>query len=139
MQNQFITFEYKTQILEHHLDSFGHVNNAKYLELYEQARWDFISRNGYGLEQIRDLKKGPIVLDVSCRFRRELKNREWIKIVSKTTESKKKIMKMHQTIYKEGDIVASDAEFTFGFMDLELRRMIEPPELWLNAVGIAPI
>lgn len=138
MQNQFITFEYKTQILEHHLDSFGHVNNAKYLELYEQARWDFINRNGYGLEQIRDLKKGPIVLDVSCRFKRELKNREWIKIVSKTIESKKKIMKMHQTIFKEGDVIASDAEFTFGFMDLELRRMIEPPELWLKAVGIAP-
>ena len=139
MENQILTFEYKTQILEHHLDSFGHVNNAKYLELYEEARWDFITRNGYGLEQIRDLKKGPIVLDVNCRFKRELKNREWIKIVSKSTESRKKILKMHQTILKDGDIVASEAEFTFGFMDLEIRRMIEPPELWLKAVGLAPI
>ena len=138
MNDQILTFEYKTQILEHHLDSFGHVNNAKYLELYEEARWDFITRNGYGLEQIRDLQMGPIVLDVACRFKRELKNREWIKIVSKSTESRKKILKMQQTIFKEGDVIASEAEFTFGFMDLKARRMIEPPELWLTAVGIAP-
>ena len=133
--SELITFEYQTQILEHHLDSFGHVNNAKYLELYEEARWDFITQNGYGLGEIVKLKKGPIVLDVSCRFKREIKNREQIQIHSQTIEAKGKIMKMRQTIIKEDESIASEAEFTFGFMDLELRKMIEPPEQWLRAVG----
>ena len=30
-------FYYRTQVRERHLDSFGHMNNACYLELYEEA------------------------------------------------------------------------------------------------------
>ena len=129
-------FEYKTQILEHHLDSFGHVNNAKYLELFEMARWDFISKNGYGLKEIAQYRKGPIVLDVHCRYKRELVNRETITIVSTATEHKQKIMRMSQTIIKETGEVAAEAEFTFGFMDLELRKMIHPTPEWLRAIGM---
>ncbi len=46
-------FEQATVIREQHLDTFGHVNNARYLELFEQARWDFITDNGFGLEQVK--------------------------------------------------------------------------------------
>ena len=31
-------YEYDKTILEQHLDTFGHVNNAVYLSLYEEAR-----------------------------------------------------------------------------------------------------
>ena len=37
-------FEYELVIKECHLDSFGHVNNAIYVQLYEEARWDFITK-----------------------------------------------------------------------------------------------
>ncbi|MFT6633415.1 MAG: acyl-CoA thioester hydrolase [Bacteriovoracaceae bacterium] len=133
--SEFKHFEYQTQILEHHLDSFGHVNNAKYFELYEQARWDFISKNGYGLKEIVQNKKGPIVLDVSCRFKRELTNREKITIRSESLDVKGKISHMKQEIFKENGTLASDATFTFGFMDLEARRLMNPPEEWLKAIG----
>jgi YbgC/YbaW family acyl-CoA thioester hydrolase len=136
MTQECIEFEYKTQILEHHLDSFGHVNNAKYLELYEEARWDFITTNGYGLKQVKEYKQGPIVLDVTCSFRREITNREWVTIKSNTIEIKSKIMKIEQVIIKENGDLASKATFTFGFMDLQLRKMIVQPPLWLKAVGV---
>jgi len=29
-------YEYQKEILEQHLDTFGHVNNAVYLSLYEE-------------------------------------------------------------------------------------------------------
>ena len=131
-----IKFEYKTQILEHHLDSFGHVNNAKYLELYEDARWDFITKNGYGLKEIQEFQKGPIVLDVHCRYKRELVNREMITVISTPTEHKQKIMRMQQIIVKENGEVAAEADFTFGFMDLKLRKMITPIPEWLKAIGL---
>ena len=35
--------EYALVIREQHLDTFGHVNNAKYLEILEEARWDLIT------------------------------------------------------------------------------------------------
>lgn len=129
------TFIYDVQIKEGHLDSFGHVNNAEYLSLYEEARWDFITANGYGLKEVHERKQGPVVLDVSLRFKRELINREKIQIQSQTESISGKIMKMKQVMLKENGEVASEATFTFGFMDMTKRKLVDPPELWLQAVG----
>lgn len=130
-------FTYQTQIIEHHLDTFGHVNNAKYLELFEEARWDFITKGGYGMKEIISFQKGPIVLEVKCRYKRELVNRETITIISTPTEHKQKIMRMHQVIKKEDGEIAAEAEFTFGFMDLKERKMIRPTPEWLKAIGMS--
>lgn len=131
---EFKEFEYTVLIKESHLDSFGHVNNAAYLTLYEEARWDFITRNGYGLEVIQREKKGPVVLDVSLRFKRELVNRQTIRIVSKTESLSGKIMKMTQQMVNEKGEIASEAFFTFGFMDMKLRKLVEMPTAWTQAV-----
>ena len=130
------TFEYKLMIKESHLDSFGHVNNARYFDLYEEARWDFITRFGYGLKEVISKQMGPVILDVNCRFKRELKNRETITITSKTIDSSGKIMKIYQEMIKEDGTIASDATFTIGFMDLKARKLINPPSEWLQAIGL---
>lgn len=130
------TFEYKVTILEHHLDSFGHVNNAVYFELYEQARWDFITKNEYGLEKVSLYKKGPVILEVNCRYKREIKNREKITITSETLLPVSKVMKLKQRMIKEDGTLASEAVFTIGLMDMEKRRLVEPTSEWKRAIGI---
>jgi YbgC/YbaW family acyl-CoA thioester hydrolase len=129
-------FNYSTKILEHHLDAFGHVNNAKYFELYEEARWDFITSFGYGLNEVMKYKQGPVILDTSCRFKKEIVNRETITINSQTVGSPGKIMKINQKMLKEDGSVASEASFTIGFMDLKQRKLVDPPENWLKAIGV---
>jgi YbgC/YbaW family acyl-CoA thioester hydrolase len=134
--NHNIVYEYRVQILEHHLDTFGHVNNAVYLELYEEARWDFITRNGWGLDKIQESKIGPVILEVNVRYRRELKNREWITIRSQSEEIKGKLMMLRQEIIKEDGKSASDALYTVGLMDLKERSLIPPTHDWLQAIGV---
>lgn len=129
-------FKYQVQILEKHLDTFGHVNNAAYLELYEEARWDFIQDSGHGLEHILREKIGPVVLEANIKFRRELKNREKITITSKTISLNGKILTLEQKMIKEDGQIASIATFTVGIMDLKARKLIEAPSGWLSAVGV---
>jgi hypothetical protein len=43
---------------------------------------------------------------------------------------------MKQEIIKEDGTSASEATFTFGFMDLEKRKLMNPPEQWLHAIGV---
>ena len=131
----FKQFEYKFQVLEHHLDTFGHVNNATYFALYEEARWDFITKNGYGLDVTMKEKKGPVILDVHCRYKKEITNRETITIRSQAFDSRGKIGKIKQEMIKENGEIASDATFTIGFMDFKKRKLITPTEKWLKAVG----
>jgi YbgC/YbaW family acyl-CoA thioester hydrolase len=131
------TFEYEVLIKEMHLDSFGHVNNAAYVMLYEEARWDFITKNGFSLEYIQKHQLGPVILDLSVRFKRELKNREKIKITSRAIEIiSPKIMILEQNMIKEDGKIASEAKFTCGFFDLKSRKLIDSSPEWLKAVGI---
>ena len=130
-------FEYEVLIRELHLDSFGHVNNAAYVMLYEEARWDFITKNGFGLDYVQKHQVGPVILDLKVRFKRELKNRESIKITSKTIEIiSPKIMVVEQAMIKSDGKLASDAIFTVGFFDMKERKLINASPEWLKAVGI---
>lgn len=129
-------FKYDVRILEGHLDTFGHVNNATYLELYEEARWDFIQGGEHGIERIMQEKIGPVVLEANIKFRREIKNREIISIVSKTINVHGKILTLEQRMLKADGQIASVATFTVGIMDLKARKLIDPPKGWLEAVGV---
>ncbi|MAF79159.1 MAG: thioesterase [Halobacteriovoraceae bacterium] len=129
-------FEYHLKIIEAHLDTFGHVNNATYLELYEEARWDFISERGFGLKDIQKKKMGPVILDLHLKFKRELKNRENIKIVSKSLPQEHPlIMHLEQKMIKENGELASSVTMSVGLMDLEKRKLIKPTAEWLHAIG----
>jgi acyl-CoA thioester hydrolase len=130
--------EYRMRILESHLDTFGHVNNAAYMEVLEEARWDLITRNGYGLEEVHRRRIGPVILDVRLRFVKELRNRQAIVIRSWTESYSGKIGKFAQQILDETGEVCCDALFTIGLFDLEARRLIRPTPEWVRAMGLRP-
>ncbi len=132
-------FEYKVLIRESHLDTFGHVNNAVYLQLFEEARWEIINTRGYGLEQVLRSRIGPTILEVRVQFRREIRNRELITIRSWVEKVSGKIMSLKQVMVKENGEEACVADFTIGLFDLNQRRLIEPTEEWKRAVGLLPL
>ena len=129
-------YEYKLQIKETHLDSYRHVNNATYVQLYEEARWDFLTLSDNGFDVIHETQKGPVVLEINVKYRKELNNREWITITSYDFSIRGNIMKLKHQMIKENGDVASEAELTFGFMDLAERKLIVPPESWLKQFGL---
>lgn len=128
--------KYEVIIRESHLDSFGHMNNASYLVLFEEARWDFITKNGYGLKKVQELQQGPVVLDLSIKFKREIGLREKITITMQMLDYKGKISHFRQEMIKEDGTVATELELTFGLFDLKTRRLIEPTPEWKRAMGI---
>jgi acyl-CoA thioester hydrolase len=135
--NDNIIFEYSVVIKESHLDSFGHMNNAAYVQLYEEARWDFITQNGFGLDVILRNQVGPVLLDLQVRFKREIQNRESIIIQSQAREViNSRIMILEQKMIKSDGKVASEAVFTVGFFDMQKRKLIDASAEWLKAVGI---
>lgn len=128
--------EVQVLIRESHLDTFGHVNNATYLQLYEEARWDLITGRGFGLETVQRTHTGPVILEVRVQFRRELTNRELVTIRTELLSYEGKIGQMLQKVLKQDGSLASEATFVFGLMDLDKRRLIEPTPEWRKAVGL---
>jgi thioesterase III len=131
----FKVFKYQLLIREHHLDTFGHVNNATYLQLLEEARWEFLNDRGFNLKTIHDTGMGPIVLECHIQFLKELKLRQPIIIESQMVSYEKKIGIMQQTILNEQGEHFSQAKLTFGFFDMTARKLILPTAAWLKAIG----
>ena len=131
-------YEYELTILEQHLDTFGHVNNAVYLSLYEEARWDFITKNNLGLKEIMEKKVGPVLLDLHLTFKSELNNREKIKIVSQARPEmrNKFVMLLDQKMIREDVKIASTLTLSVGMMDLTARKLISPTLEWRHALGL---
>lgn len=128
-------FHYLTQVSESDLDVFGHVNNANYLKLYENARWDFINKNQHGLERIQKERKGPVLLEVHLKFRRELKIGHKILILSQCQKLEARFLTLRQVMVRDDLMLSSEAIFNIGYFDLDTRKLIEPDFTWLNAVG----
>lgn len=119
-----------------HMDSYGHVNNAAYLTLYEAARWQLISPRGFSMQDIHRKKQGPVILEVNVRFLRELKLGDTVTITTETLSYEGKIGRMQQKMIRADGVVASEAVFVYGLFDLERRKLIAPTPEWKAAVGV---
>ena len=130
--------QYEVLIHERHLDTFGHVNNAVYLDLLEEARWDLISNNGFGLEEIQRRQVGPTLLEINLRFQREIRNRERITIKSWLESYTGKVGKFVQQMVNVQGQVCCEAKFVIGLFDMQARKLITPTPEWWRALGIDP-
>ena len=133
--NQNKQFEYNFIVSEDLLDSYHHVNNARYLDLYERARWDILEKSGMGKETVRNKKIGPVIHEVTVRFSRELLPGEEIKILTSFRRKNNMVLYFDQEMINSKGKVASKAVFTTSLFDLEKRKMIRADEVWLKAMG----
>jgi thioesterase-3 len=126
---------YPLTIRESHLDTFGHVNNATYLEILEEARWEFITAGGFGLKTIQKNGLGPVVLEWNMKFIKELKLREEIVIESQTLTYEGKIGTLRQDIFNAKNELCFQGKMTFGLFDTRERKLVLPTPEWLKAIG----
>ena len=71
--------ESKFEIRTFHTDAFGHVNNARYLEIFEEARWQYAEAIGL-IELLTERELGFIIMDLKLRFRAPVQERDTILI-----------------------------------------------------------
>jgi acyl-CoA thioester hydrolase len=128
---------YELTVHEAHLDTFGHVNNATYLQLFEEARWQLITSNGYGLDEIKRRQAGPTILEINLRFAREVRNRERVTIKSWTESYTGKVHRFQQKMLNERQELCCEATFVIGLFDLQARKLVLPTPEWLRGVGLA--
>jgi acyl-CoA thioester hydrolase len=129
-------FTYETVVRETQLDAFGHMNHARYLEVFEDARWDLINRAGYGLERIEATGLGPVILEVRVRYRRELRAGQKIRVRTRCVGYAGKIGHLEQRMLDGEGAEACTAEILIGLWDVKARRLVPPTREWLRAIGV---
>ena len=101
-------------------DTYGHMNNARYLGIMDIARTEYILRTGV-LAAARRHGLKPVVVEVHIRYRRELKpgTRFVVRTVSEAVD--RRVVRMRQQ-FLVGERVHADAEVAL---------------LWLSRDGVA--
>lgn len=129
------TFTYSLTIIEEYIDRFGHMNHAVYVTLFEKARLDFVTKNGFGLKEMQERKLGPVILEFKLKFLKELYLNDQIMIETTLVSYRKKIGVIHQTMRRNG-VICCEATFVIGLFDLQARKLVNPTAEWLRAIGM---
>ena len=114
----------------YHCDSYGHVNNARYLEFLEEARWNWLQPlidNG----AIDTSKYSFVLVNLCIAYRSPLVAGDIAEVKVGIPEFGNASMKLKQEIWnKSKDKIASEAEVSFVILNNETGRPIPITEEW---------
>ncbi|MGB5065549.1 MAG: thioesterase family protein [Candidatus Competibacter sp.] len=101
----------------YHLDLFRHVNNARYLEFLEEARWSLLENRG-NLDLLEQHGYTFAVVNININYRRAAFMGEILQIATsvKTIGARSCVMRQLVTL-KGTDTVVADADVTFVIID----------------------
>ncbi|WP_293935944.1 thioesterase family protein [Iodobacter sp.] len=98
----------------YHLDLYGHVNNARYLEFLEEARWALVDESG-GLEWFTNERLALVISRVDIRYKRPATMGDVLKIETRLTYIGEKEGIINQRILRlDNDKLVAEADVTFA-------------------------
>ncbi|MRS15678.1 YbgC/FadM family acyl-CoA thioesterase [Enterobacteriaceae bacterium RIT691] len=108
----------------YHMDVYQHVNNARYLEFLEEARWDGLESSA-GFQWMTKHHIAFIVVNININYRRPAVLGDVLTVTSKVQQlnSKSGVLSQVITLEPEGEIVA-DAQITFVCIDLKTQKAL---------------
>ena len=108
----------------YHLDVYQHVNNARYLEFLEEARWDGLE-NSAGFQWMSAHHIAFVVVNININYRRPAVLGDVLKVTSKVEQlnGKSGVLSQVVTLNPEGQVVA-DALITFVCIDLKTQKAL---------------
>lgn len=115
-----------------HVDMFGHVNHARYLEYMEWSRFAWAEHYGFPLpELIREQGIGPAVVRANVSFLRECRLGDELVVTVEPTTARRGVGRVRQRVLDaKTEQVVCEAELTWVMLDLTSRKAVNfPPGL----------
>ena len=114
----------KIKVRGYHLDVYQHVNNARYLEFLEEARWDGLE-NSAGFQWMSAHHIAFVVVNININYRRPAVLGDVLTVTSKVEQlnGKSGVLSQVVTLDPEGQVVA-DALITFVCIDLKTQKAL---------------
>ncbi len=129
-------FFHPTEVRYGDLDPQGHVNNAKYLSYFEQARIYYLVKLGLFSKDQSFMEVGVIIADIHITYHAPVHYSDPIKIGVRTVKIGNKSITTEQAVVHSdtGKIMASGKVVLVTF-DYEGMKPIAVPEDWRNRIS----
>ena len=107
-----------------HLDIYQHVNNARYLEYLEEARWEYLEDTG-DIEYFHRIGLAWVIVNININYRAAATMGQLLEITTGLNRISDKSATLYQKIMLKGtETVVADADVTFVLMDQKLGKAI---------------
>ena len=108
----------------YHLDVYQHVNNARYLEFLEEARWNALE-DGDLISTLQQNNWGFAVVNINIAFRRAAVLGDVLLIKTQHDRFGNRSAVLKQTIINQAtDKVVSEAEVTYTIFDMTTNKAL---------------
>lgn len=130
----------RIKVRGYHLDLYGHVNNARYLEFLEEARWGWFEHGGE-LDRLARRGLGFAIVRIDIRYRRPARMGEELEIRTALARIGRASASVAQEVVLAEDpaVRIADADVTFCVTALTGGRALALDAELLATLGLAPI
>ncbi len=109
----------------YHEDRFGHVNNARYLEFLEEARWAHLEERGLDTTFFKAHGIFPVVVRLSISYRRPASAGDVLHVTTEAASAgSRKIVIAQEARFASSEEVCIEAEITVVFLDEKTGRPV---------------
>lgn len=133
----------KIKVRGYHLDVFGHVNHARYIEFMEEARWDYLDV----YQDIRDVLHGHGIghatVNININYRHEARLAQVLRIETNVKSATRNSMTFEQNVFlDDSGVLAAEATVTNVFFRMADREVIPMADdvfkSWADLVSVLP-
>lgn len=119
-----MVYHTEIKVRGYHLDLYGHVNNARYLEFLEEARWHWIEQKA-DLGAMMSQGLGFSVVNINISYRRPALLGEVLAIETSIKGLRHRSGVVHQVVRLKGtDTLVADADVTFVIASSQTGRAV---------------
>ena len=118
------------KIRGYHIDHFGHVNHARYIEFLEEARWDYMETNNL-INLFHQTKIIHVVAGVCVKYKKSARAYDTIKIKTYLEKAAHVSFTMGQNIFLDNTLIV-EAEITNVFIDINHQNTIKPDKALIS-------
>jgi acyl-CoA thioester hydrolase len=119
-------------------DALGHLNQSVYLQYAEHARWCVLQAAGVGPSELLAKGVGPVVLETTIRYRRELRAGDEVEVTCAFEWGEGRTFRVAQTIRKTDGTVSAEVASVGGLLDLKERKLVTAPQDYFRALTGEP-
>jgi thioesterase-3 len=114
----------------YHLDLYGHVNNTRYLEFLEEARWT-VKEKYFDFPETHDEGFGIVVVNTNINYRNYAKLGDMLEIRTHLLKiGTKSAILRHEIYLADSDKLIADADVAFVIVNRHNGRAIEIKDDW---------
>ncbi|WP_447556471.1 acyl-CoA thioesterase [Vreelandella sp. EE22] len=106
----------------YHLDGYGHVNNARYLEFMEEGRWAFFDDHAELMRELHAAGRAFVVVNLNIDYKNAAVQGDDLSVLTGIIEVSERSARCHHRIKRADGKVVAQADLTFVLLDMKTNK-----------------